>query len=321
MIDKTKVYIQNFVTVCLKSWKYRGNGNYPGQKLYTLKIYNPEVAKKRYAILLCKVVNEDTGEEFIMFENSLRKWYFGRNTRQNLRQAQFNDCIRLLSEGIGVREKDLWNARVTTFEIGINLLLNKKFKNINDCLVRYRGLPREIRFGSVYFHGKKFKITIYDKWNEIFKSKKMNIYQERFAANFHLVRIELGVEKMHGFFKEKASTLADIRDNWDELFAKLVWYIKGIDFVDRISPALSLEDVKTVADFYGYHFYRRINKNFFKNLYKFEKLMFTQNNKSGDIDNFFSSFERGISKTHDFKVEFDLVLDKKVADLYNKGTL
>lgn len=319
-MDKVKIYIENFITLRSKQWKYRGIGNYPGQKCYTLKIYNPTADKKRFGIVLYKYLNEDTGEEFIVFENSIRKWYFGRNTRQNLRRSQYIDCIRLLSEGIGVREVDLWNARVTTFEIGVNLILDKELKNINDCLVRYRGLHREVRFTSVYFHALKFKLRIYDKWAEIFKSKKMNIYQERFAANFHLVRIELEVEKMHGFFTQKASTLGDIRDNWDELFKKLVWYIKGIDFVDRISPALEQEDVKTVADFYGYHFYRRINKNFFKNLAKFESLSFTQNNKSGDIDKFFSSFERGISKVRDFEGEFHLVLDKKVADLYNKGT-
>lgn len=320
-MDKVKIYIENFVTLCSRKWKYRGDGNYPGQKLYTLKLYNPEASKKQYAILLCKVVNEDTGEEFIVFENSIRKWYFGRNTRQNLKRSQYIDCIRLLSEGIGVREVDLWDARVTTFEIGVNLLLNKKFKNLNDCLVRYRNLKRKEIKTSVYFHAQNFNLKIYDKWSEMFKSKQMNIYQERFAANFHLVRVELEVEKMHGFFKEKASTLGNIRDNWDELFKKLVWYIKGIDFVDRISPPLEEVNVKTVSDFYSYHFYRRINKNFFKNLAKFESLSFTQNNKSSEIDNFLSLFERGISKVRDFKVEFHLVLDNKVADLYNKGTL
>ncbi|MFD2601770.1 hypothetical protein [Flavobacterium suzhouense] len=321
MLDKLKIRIENFIATGTKNWKYRGSGLYPGQKIYTLKIYNPNATKKRFAIQLCKIVNIDTGEEFIMFENSIRKWYFGRNTRQDLKYFQYVDCIKILSREIGVREIDLWNARVMTLEMGINLLLKSNMKNVNECLIRYRGLKRVTILSSVYFEGKNLKLRIYDKWAEIFRSKKMNIYQLRFASKYHLLRVEVEVKKMTGFFQAKAFTLGNVKDNWNEIVSKLEWYIKGINFVDRISPAISKNEIKTPTDFYGYHLYENMNKDFFRNLRQFEKLTFSQNNKSGSIKNLLSLFERGVSKIADFKQEFYSTVYQKTGRLYNKGNL
>lgn len=328
MIDKVKIKIEKFTVIDdYPLWDGYRKSKYPNRHLFFRKIYNDKCkVKKPFAIRLMLVYDDLKDKSTIKINGSIRKWYFGVNNRKDLNFVEFLDCVKLLSNKIGVRQIDLWNASVTKLESGVTLLLKSKFKNVDNCFVRRKAFNKIYKDNTLYFEGANFKLKFYDKHGEINKNdknfkndlKKMNVNKK-----FHFLRFEVVVNKVSGvaFYKKNARTLDEIRNNWDELIIQIHRYINSIDFVDLISAEKEIDLTKfTKHENNKYLQFKAIQKKgFYEELKKIE--MRVDKNKSRSIKSFFKDYRRYITNVEDLKTELLEELKKKTNRLYNNSNI
>ena len=132
--------------------------------------------------------------------------------------------------------------------------------------------------------------------------------------NFYFFRFEVTVRKVSGvsFYKKNASTLNDVKKNWNTIILQLQNFIDNIDFVDFISPdrIIDFPNLSTL-DKKKYLKFKEIQKNgFYEELRKIEDQ--PSANKSRNIKSFFRDYRRYITNDMiDLKSEFLLELKKK----------
>ena len=191
------------------------NGKFPSKRFsyFKRKIYN----EKRY--ITVKLRFDNTLSQYrLTLLGSLRKWYFGKNTRQNLTLTKFKECIKILSEKTGVKEAKLWKANITRIECGLTIILPHKYKNIIDCFVKYKNFEREIKGDTtLYFKGENFNLMMYDKLDEINKNKILNDTKKLVKSKLYIFRFEVDVIKVSGV----AFYDVCLQTNLDTCFQKL----------------------------------------------------------------------------------------------------
>ncbi len=330
-MDRIKIKISDFVLVNdYKLWGNYSPSKFPNRHRFSREITNGKANCRRPFRIRLMLCYDDVKDEFtIKFNGSIKKWYFGKNTRQNLTIKQYKECIRLLSDKIGIREVDLLNAEVTQLEVGITLLLKSYFKGIINCFVKHRHFTREVDNTSVYLKGKKtkegkesaFKYKFYDKHLEVNKNdtnflndlKKMNVQKK-----FNCFRFEIVILKVSGvpFYKKKADTLNKILENWEEINYNLIEHISTIHFVDLISDEKTIDiDKLGKRDAQKYTQFKAIKRNgFFEELEKFE-LNNKSTNRSTKVKLFFKNYEYFLDKKIDYRNELLLSLKKKIDSL------
>jgi hypothetical protein len=330
-MDRIKIKISDFVLVNdYKLWGNYSPSIFPNRHRFSREITNRKANCKRPFRIRLVLYYDDVKDKFtITFNGSIRKWYFGKNTRQNLTKKQLKECITLLSDKIGIREVDLLNAEVTQLEIGITLLLKNDFKGIINCFVKHRHFTREFIDTTVYLKGKKtkegkesaFKYKFYDKHLEVNKNdtnffndlKKMNVQKK-----LNCFRFEIVILKVSGvpFYKKKADTLNKILENWEEINYNLIEHFTTIHFVDLISNEKEIDiDNLGKRDAQKYIQFKAIKRNgFFEELEKFE-LNNKSTNRSTKVKLFFKNYEYFLDKKIDYKNELILSLKKKIDSL------
>lgn len=331
-MDRIKIKISDFdiVNDNYLLWNNLKESKYPNRYECSRVIVNDKANVKRPFRITLKLYYDEVKDEFsIKFNGSIKKWYFGKNTRQNLSLTQLKDCIKLLSDKIGIREQDLLNAKVTQLKIGITLLLKSYLKNVIDCFVKHGSFKRKFEETTLYFEGKKsnelkesnYKYKFYEKYLE------MNKYDENFRSNptkmnvhkkFFFFRFEIVIKKVSGvdFFKDKARTINDIINNWNEINCELDKRFKKIHFVDLISNEKVI-DITKLGKRNGkkYLLFQKIKKNgFFEELEKFE-ISNTSTNRDTKIKAYFRNYELFLEKNIDYKNELYLALDRKIKSL------
>jgi hypothetical protein len=330
-MDRIKIKISDFTLV--NNYKLWGNyrpSKYPNRHIFSREITNHKANCIRPFRITLMLYYDDVKDDFtIKFNGSIRKWYFGKNTRQNLTKKQLNECIKLLSDKIGIREIDLLNAEVTQLEIGVTLLLKSYFKGVINCFVKHRHFTREVDNTTVYLKGKKtkegkesaFKYKFYDKYLEINKNdmnflndlKKMNVQKK-----FNCFRFEIVLKKVCAvpFYKKNADTLNKILENWEEINYKLMEHISTIHFVDLISDEKEINiDKLGKRDAEKYLQFIAIKRNgFFEELEKFE-LNNKSTNRSTKVKSFFKNYEYFLDKKFDYRNVLLQSLKKKIDSL------
>jgi hypothetical protein len=330
-MDRIKVRISAFVVVDKsKVWSEWKKSKFPNKYYCSRQVTNSQSNVKRpFRITLLKYYNDVTLKTAIEFNGSIRKWYFGKNTRQNLTKKQLEECVKLLSAKIGIRTTDFLNAKVTKLEVGVSVLLKSEFRDVINCFAKYRTFTREVNKTTVYLKGKEtidgkesnFKYKFYDKYLEINKNDK-NFSADKKKINvqnkFYCFRFENVVTKVSGvpYYKTNANTLFKILENWEELNYNLIEHITKIHFVDLISDEritnpneLGKRDLEKYAQFLA------IKRNgFFEELEKFE-LNNKSTNRSTKTNQFFKNYEYFLDKKTDYKNTLILVIKKKIDSL------
>ncbi|KAF2336159.1 hypothetical protein [Flavobacterium daemonense] len=331
MVDRIKIKISKFTVV--NDYPLWGNyrpSKFPNRHIFSREISNEKAKVKRPFEITLMLYYDDEKDKFtIGFNGSIRKWYFGKNTRRNLTPTQLKDCIKLLSVKIGIREQDLLNARVTQLESGVTLLLKSDFKEVINCFARHRTFSREVDGTTVYFKGKKtkegkdsiYKYKFYEKYLEINKNDK-NFRENPIKMNVHkkflFFRFEIVIKKVSGmdFYKTKAKTLNNIIINWEEINLELINRFQAIQFIDLISDEKIIDSTKLgKRDSEKYLNFQRIRKNgFLRELEKFE-LTNTSTNRTTKTKAFFKNYEMFLDKKIDYKNELYQALKRKIDSL------
>jgi|GEM_PF-2478197 len=267
MIDNIKITVSNYSPNEKISWKpsNKDNSACPHKTFQKAKLFNSQFKKKKHSLKLLLTADEKKDEFSLSIRGSIRKWYYQENSRKDLNYAEFVDCIGLLAREIGMRENELWNSKVVKVEVGVTLLVDKKFKGIKDCFVRYRNSSRYEKgdeITTVYFGFKNYKLKIYDKYIEMNKRKNLESHPySEVNERLHFPRLEIVVNKVSGvpFFKKKANTLRKIEENWDEILEKFLNHFKKVNFVNILSAENRLREIGSYADFRNFLAYEGIN--------------------------------------------------------------
>lgn len=327
-MDRIKIKISDFEVIDHHDlWGNLKKSKFPDRYILSRVIVNEQADEKRPHRIKLMMYYDSVKDKFtIGFNGSIRKWYFGKNTRKDLSYLQFLECIKLLSSKIGIREQDLWNAKITQLESGITLLLNNKFKDLDKCFLRHRTFDKSYRGSTLYFKGKNYNLKIYDKYTEINKNDKSfyeDVIKMQVLNKFYFFRFEVNVRKVSGvpFYKKNASTLEDVKKNWNTIILQLQNYIDIVDFVDLISPEKKI-DLSAFSKQFNkkYIQLKAIQKNGIE-----AEITNIQNrmgaNKSRDIKLFLRDIRRYITKEIDLKSELLLELKKKTNRLYNNSNI
>lgn len=330
-MDRIKIKITNFIVLHdYPLWENYRKSKYPNRHIHDRIIVNDKANVKRPFRIKLMLYYDDMKDEFtIGFNGSIRKWYFGKNNRCHLRQNDLIECVKLLSLKIGIREQDLWNAKITQLEFGTTLLLKSYLKEVMRCLVKYRNFERKIVNTTLYFEGKKtlegkdsnFKLKFYEKNLEINKYDK-SFYYDPIKMNVHekffFFRFEIDIRKVSGvkYYKQKANTLWKINNNWKEINLELFKRFLAVQFVDLISDEKVI-DITSMGkiDLKKYLQFKAIRKNgFFEEMEKFE-INNTSTNRSTKLKSYCENYEMFLDKKIDYKNALTLEFKKKLDSL------
>lgn len=324
MIDSIKIMLNDYNpkedTI---SWKEYKKEKFPNKVLYKGLLFNSKFDKRKFPLRLLLTTNEKTEKFSLSIIGSIRKWYYQKNSRIDLKPDEFIDCIRLMSDELSLDfETFLINGKITELEVGITLLLKSEMRDINDCFVKYRNAEREVfEETTLYFHFENYKLVFYDKFLEINKNKILTEKEKRVFDKFHFLRFEVSAEKVSGtMFKGKFDTLEKIRDNWNLLPSVIEKYINDIVFVDMISKEKELE-INSYSDLTKYFTFLGIKKyGVTKSIDLFDKTI-QSSNKSKMLKGFLDMYRSNITDESDPKAKLLIEVKKKLDRLYNKSNI
>ncbi len=246
--SKIKLDVSNFGEYYNESKKKDGSKNHK-YKIYKkdLSVFEVEDEDELrdytlYDSYLILTVNTIKGFEI---RGSIRRWWYSSvSANADLNYSSFCKCVKLLAKKIGVKENDLWNSNVSVVEIGGNLTLKPKFKNIIGVFESYKGRNR---FGdrrySVYFQVKNNaeEIILYDKIIQLYRrEKKINgNVKNKLLKNVFILRFEVRINTpSKSRYKEYINPLRGIKENWELLIDNWEHTFKSITIIDQSPPTI-----------------------------------------------------------------------------------
>ena len=262
MIDKIKIKLEN---VLIPNEKRKGYFQFPSSKnsktVVSVKYMALEENKNtefiqddfeeddkldsykiidehRMKINIVDYRNKETSTLYI--EGSIRKWFYGMNSTQDLTKKDFITCIDKLAKEIGINDNSLWNSTVTKLETGVSIKLKEKHRGLVNCIFHYKDFKKHIHgeYG-VEFKGVNYDVIFYDQVRKIFNRKgKKEKSHNKISKNNFILRYEIQGHKVSGMlmFKEKLNTLLKIRSNWKYVGTNLLKVLDKTQFVQVISP-------------------------------------------------------------------------------------
>lgn len=171
----------------------------------------------------------------IRIRGSIRKWYFGRLTFRDLTRTDFENCIDLINERLGLEKDAIWGARTYLGEISLTLKMRPEMRFFLRNLVSYKEFE-VMRVGSDYlkFFGEAKALKFYNSgaknWKERnFGARKIERFESRYFVIFRveatikdLSHVEKGMEDLFG-------TPGKIMKNWNALYEKLRLYVSDVN--------------------------------------------------------------------------------------------
>jgi hypothetical protein len=196
----------------------------------------------KYDSSLIIIANDVSG---FTIQGSLRRWWYSATSANaDFNFSSFCKCIELIARKLRIEESVLWNSRVSKVEIGANIKLKPKFKNIIGSLESY---PRRTRFGdrrqTVYFKTKNNaeEIIIYDKITQLYqREKKINrSVKNKLFKNVFILRFEVVINSpSKTYYKTYINPLKKIRDNWEALIDDWEATFQQINIIYQEYPQL-----------------------------------------------------------------------------------
>lgn len=216
--------------------KYSKPGFYSGKLFLDQKKKRKENGKLR-PYLFIEITQLEDNMVKLNVTNSLRKWYFNKETVGDFTKNEFNDCLDLLTQKLFISKKVLLEAKVTRVEYGSNLNLREELRCFYLCIHSHHDIKKKCSFGNetVEFRGENRSVIFYDKVAEQ-KGKTFLARNEKKMKKFLLLRYEIKVNKMSGSpEKSKMETLNKIIENWDDIVDLWRNELDKITFVNNMN--------------------------------------------------------------------------------------
>ena len=149
----------------------------------------------------------------VIIKNSLRRWYFGNTYVDDFVPESFKEMLVLLASKLNTSLDNLYEARISQCEIGMNFRSRISNKELISTLELCKNVKKGKRYPgeTVYYMGAAKKIIVYDKVKEIYKNqyRECDNAKELKAKNIQPQRIAMALEKHGIYFTRIEYTLTD----------------------------------------------------------------------------------------------------------------
>lgn len=174
-------------------------------------------------------------------DNSIRKWYHGMQSLEDLTHSDYNEALKLLALKLCVSSDFLREFKLYDLEIGVTRLFDSKFKLFTLCIIDHHYLKDFMRVNAqtVNVIGDNLAITCYDKGADLKKKNKKEDLPE-IADNECYIRSEVKITKVSGvaYIYQNLRTLNDLDTNFSKAFDYLYKQLQYFKFIDCISPKI-----------------------------------------------------------------------------------
>lgn len=164
-------------------------------------------------------VTFDKGAEKVKIEGSIRKWYLGMFSLEDLTAEQFKHSIERIAKILDISMEKLMNGTITQCEIGLNVRTRIPADKVNENVRGYKQYKYyRYNFETVGFLGESIKIKLYDKCCELTDNFKRydtnNEAKRRFEKlkeqGIYTLRIEFTLKDERSFSDAKLEHLHTI---------------------------------------------------------------------------------------------------------------
>lgn len=320
MVDRIKIMLPDYSPNENLNWVKVKNKNFPDKTFYRALLFNRRFDKRRHPLWLLLTANEKTEKFSLSISGSIRKWYFNKNSRSDLKYEEFNDSLNLLANDIGINLETLLNGKVTKIELGLTILLKAKMRRLIDCLIKYRNAEREIfKETTLYFKFGNYKLVFYDKYLEMNKCTKWTKKEEIVFNKFYFLRFEINANKVSGTnLKTDYNTPKKIIENWNSIPSLIENYISDIVFVDVISSK-KRNEIRSYSNLKNYLLHLGIKKLVEEN--NISLLTSVIKNRS-DTKKILKAYHVNLADEYCLRANFLFELNKKLKRLiYNKSNI
>lgn len=180
-------------------------------------------------------VKETYGGWKILVTGSIRKWYFGKFTFRDLTRIDFENCVDLINERLGLEKEILWGAKTYVGEISLTVKMKPEMRFFLKNLVSYKSLE-VMRVGddTLKFFGDAKALKFYNSGAKIWKERNFGRRKiERLQSLYFVIfRVEATIKDLSHVEKgmdELLGTPGKILKNWNEIYAKLRMYVNDVN--------------------------------------------------------------------------------------------
>jgi hypothetical protein len=148
----------------------------------------------------------------IYVSGSIRKWAYNKNTFADLTSTMLEHAFSSLAEKLNIPLDELYAARVTQCEIGLNIRPRIPSYKVLPLFVKYSTLKINREYqesGTIYFNGTAKKLKIYDKGREIIrhaphsKERWRRFFNGMGAKGYNFLRVEYTLPNQKSFKQNK----------------------------------------------------------------------------------------------------------------------
>lgn len=290
------------------------------------KLYND---KGKCSLFLSLRYDDLKNTSRLRINGSLKNWYFGENSKNNLTRKQYMECIKKIAKKIGVEIKVIIQAKITKVECGVTVKTNYHSSKFIDNFIWYKSFERiKEKKSTLYFRGKFYDIILYDKLAEIIaKSKKIrnNVVKNKFMSSGNFFRFEVKVKKVSGinFYKQHANSVGKVIKNWDKILFQMQTTFKAIEYIDINAREKEINFKKlSISDYNKYLKFKGIKGSGLLNIISELKEMNLKTNSTKYRNENFNLFRSHINSNLAIENELKDNLHREIINLmYNKSNI
>lgn len=229
-MDSMKFFIGDVQNLSRKNLRPTYQHFARGEKLLLYRSDNPTDRDWHLAVYVKQVY----GKTNLTIYGSIRKWYYGKYTFRNLTKEDYEACLDLIAERLGLSENEIWDAKIVKGEISLSLILKPDMAYFLHSFVDYKGFD-VMRYShtSLSFIGESKTLKFYNAgrliWKKLGFSKKKIA---RIESYFLRYRVEVKIDdllRIENRMSEMLSNPGTVLKNWNEVYSFLRKYIADVE--------------------------------------------------------------------------------------------
>lgn len=230
-MDYFKFFIGDAKNVTKENLIRTGSNGHPLGKKYLLYRNGERSETDWYLTVYLKQIGFKTR---VTIMGSIRKWFYGRYTFNDLTKEDFEECIDLIAERLRLSENEMWGARTMNCEVSLSLILKPGMAYFVETFVDYKGFIRMPRGNSYLdFIGHCKSLKFYNAGRKVWEERCFSERKiKRIESYFLRYRVELKIMDLSHIERRMEEMLSDpgkILKNWNEIYSHLRVYIGQIE--------------------------------------------------------------------------------------------
>lgn len=174
--------------------------------------------------------SQKTNKVKVEIRGSLRKWFFGEYSTEDLKPIEFKKAIKKIAKELKIHYEKFCKGTVTQCEIGLNVKTSIPPITLNSLIIAPEkcttiACSKDGNIETITYRNNNYDITCYDKGKEIMeksdkKSDQHNNIRNQMSQGIYYYRIEVMLKNKKTFEKvglKGMNTIGALIDNFEEL--------------------------------------------------------------------------------------------------------